>query len=145
MDKKEFKEKSIMTTLFQGNSVAYIICFIASIVELWYTLTILDVIEVNFMMGIITFLNIALLFALFTAAVKVKIYSEKWANFILLISLYIFVRAFYLIPFIVKPYDRKLEVIVLNVILGILLAISGVLTLSIINKRNPYLDLRKKN
>jgi len=145
MDKKEFKEKSIMTTLFQGNSKAYVICFLAALIELWYTLTVLDVIEVNFMMGIITFINIVLLFSLFTAAVKVKIYSEKWANFTLLMALYVFIRAFYLIPFIVKPYNKNLELIVLNILLGILLALSGLLTLSIINKRNPYLELRNKN
>jgi len=103
MDSAEFKEKSILATFFQVNSIAYIITLVSTLFEIWYTLTILDVIEVNYLMGIITFLNIILLFALFTASIKIKIYSKKWAIIALFIAAYSILRAIFIIPFIVNP------------------------------------------
>ncbi|MGD1822753.1 MAG: hypothetical protein ACPKM0_08335 [Pleomorphochaeta sp.] len=140
MDKRELKEKTILTSFFQGNSKAYFISLCSTLFELWYTLSILDVIEVNYMMGIITFVNIALLFALFTAAVKIKVYSKKWAINTLIVGIYAIFRALFIIPLIIKPYQEIGLNILLNLILGALLITSGLLTLKIINERKPYIN-----
>ena len=140
MDKKDLKEKTILTSFFQGNSKAYFISLCSTLFELWYTLSILDVIEVNYMMGIITFVNIALLFALFTAAVRIKIYSNKWAINTLIVGVYAIIRALFIIPVIIKPYQEIELNIILNLILGALLITSGLLTLRIIKERKLYLN-----
>jgi len=140
MNSAEFNEKSILTTFFQDNAKAYTITLCSTLVELWYTLSILDVIEVNFLMGIITFLNITLLFTLFTAAVKIKIYSKKWAINAIVIGVYALIRAFIIIPVVVKPYAELSFNIILNVILGILLIIAGLMTIKVIKQRKPYLS-----
>ncbi len=140
MNSAEFNEKSILTTFFQDNAKAYMITLCSTLVELWYTLSILDVIEVNFLMGIITFLNITLLFTLFTAAVKIKIYSKKWAINAIVIGVYAIIRAFIIIPVVVKPYAELSFNIILNVILGVLLISAGLMTIKVIKQRKPYLS-----
>jgi hypothetical protein len=140
MNSAEFNEKSILTTFFQDNAKAYMITLCSTLVELWYTLSILDVIEVNFLMGIITFLNITLLFTLFTAALKIKIYSKKWAINAIVIGVYAIIRAFIIIPVVVKPYAELSFNIILNVILGVLLISAGLMTIKVIKQRKPYLS-----
>lgn len=136
----EYKEKSIKTTLFQDNSIPYRLCFIAAILELWYTLSVLDVIAVNYLMGIITFINIVLLFALFAGAVKLNVYDKHWSIRIIILGIYTLIRAFILLPLVVKPYDRVAELLWLNIIVGVLLLVAGFMTLDIIKKRTPYYD-----
>ncbi len=144
MDSAEFNEKSILTTFFQNNAKAYVITLCSTLIELWYTLTVLDVIEVNFMMGIITFLNIILLFTLFTAAVNIKIYSEKWAINAIVIGFYALLRAFIIIPVVVRPYEKLSFNIIMNVILGALLLSAGFMTLKVNKQRKPYIDKMEK-
>ena len=140
MEKSELKEKSILTTFFQDNERAYSITLCSTLVELWYTLSILDVIAVNFLMGIITFVNIALLFTLFTAAVKIKIYSKAWSINAIIIGVYAFIRGFLIIPLVIKPYEELAFNIILNLVLGALLILAGTMTLKVINERKPYWD-----
>ena len=144
MDHAEFKEKSILTTFFQTNAKAYIITLCSILFELWYTLSILDVIKVNYLMGIITFINIILLFSLFTAAIKIKTYSKKWAIIALAIGIYAIFRALFIIPSVIKPFEKFAFNIILNLILGGLLIISGSITLKVIIQRKPYLNKMEK-
>ena len=96
-------EVNVKVSLFQKDGISYALVLSSIIFELLFSVKILDVIAVNWLIGVSTILNIILLFLLFSCAVKVNVYKVGWAVCALSIAGYAVIRACVLLPLLLKP------------------------------------------
>ncbi|MFI3254608.1 MAG: hypothetical protein R3Y63_09770 [Eubacteriales bacterium] len=125
----ERKEKLIEISLYQTSATAYKMVLLAVATEMYYVITVLGNIEINYLVGAITMLNIAILFMLFTIAIKVNVYSDLWTKIGFGLSGYLALRSGVLLPAIVKPY-ASLTAIYASSILTFALLFFGCITSS---------------
>lgn len=134
-----YKSKMVKISLFRKNSLPYAMILFSILFELAYTVVILDDIGVSFMMGIITIINIILLFLLFTCAVKISTYRKEWAFVALLTGAYAVFRAFVIVPAL-KPVSKESNLIIYNLIMAALIITASIRSLILIRKRNAFLE-----
>ena len=134
-DKELYRQKRVKVSLFIENSLSYNLVLVATFFNLAYSITILDVMEVNFLMGITVLINISLLFLLFTCAIKLKIYNRRWTYITLASGAYIAMRLFIFIPFILKPYSKLLQIYLYNVLGLLFLGVAFGLSIIRLTKR----------
>lgn len=103
MDPALRKQKLVELSFYRDNARAYNCILFAILVELLYVITVLGNMEVTYLMGVVTMLNIAIIFILFTIAVKVKVYDEKWTGIGFAMAAYLGLRLLVLLPMLVKP------------------------------------------
>lgn len=120
------KEKKTYVSLYKKDTLSYTLTLFAILAELVYVISILDVMEVSFWMGVTVMVNIGMLFALFTCAVKMNIYDRQWAAIALLLGIYILIRQFVLVPFILRPYDRNTIIAAANIAGAVLIIAAGI-------------------
>lgn len=130
------KEKKTYVSLYKKDTISYSLTLCAIIAELVYVISILDVMAVSFWMGVTVMVNIAILFILFTCAVKMNVYSKQWAMIGLAMAVYMVVRQFVLIPFILKPYGRQLVIGTANLAGAVLIVSAGVVSIRKTERRN---------
>ena len=106
-DKMTEKEKKAYVSLYKKDGLSYSLALCAIVAELVFVVGILDVMEVSFWMGITVMVNIAVLFILFTCAVKMNIYNRTWGIVALVLGVYFLVRQFVIVPGVLKPYERQ--------------------------------------
>lgn len=92
------EEKKTYVTLYKTNGYSYTMTLLAIIAEFVYVTTILDSMPVNFWMGLTVIVNIFVLFLVFTCAVKINVYSSRWAVITLAVGVYFLVRQFLIVP-----------------------------------------------
>lgn len=129
------KEKKVYVTLYKKDGASYALTLLAILAEFVYVISILDVMPVGFLMGVTVIVNIFLLFLLFTCAVKVNVYEMQWAVVGLVTGVYMVLRQFVLVPFILQPYDRAQIILATNVAGAILLFVAGTKSLQKSTKR----------
>ncbi|MBT9780052.1 hypothetical protein GPL15_26655 [Clostridium sp. MCC353] len=112
--KMDEKEKKAYVSLYKKDGLSYSLTLFAIVAELVYVISILDVIEVSFWMGPAVMINIVMLFALFTCAVKMNIYEKKLAFVALGLGAYMVLRQVVFVPFILKPYSRQMIILAAN-------------------------------
>ena len=139
MHNKEYREKMIKASLFRKNSLPYAMILVSILFELAYTVWVLDDIEVSFMMGLITIVNIFVLFMLFACAVKTSTYKTGWVIASLAIGGYAVVRAFLIVPFVLHPQTLQNRLMICNLVLAFLCIAASLRSLLIIAKRNEFL------
>lgn len=100
---EERKQKHVEVSLYTPNKLAYTLILWSIVAALVYTVTILGNVETNFYMGLITMFNIAMLFTLFTTAVKVNTYSLGWTKAAFFIGVYLIIRMLVVVPFVLEP------------------------------------------
>lgn len=129
MDNKlSVKEKKAYVSLYKKNGLAYGLTLCSILAELIHVIMILDVMAVNYLMGATVMVNILMLFVLFTCAVKVNVYDRKWSAITAGFGIYMFVRAFVLVPYVLKPYGRQTTIAMANVIGGAILIAAGIIS-----------------
>lgn len=128
-DKLTEKEKKAYVSLYKKDSLSYSLTLCAIIAELVFVVGILDVMEVSFWMGITVMVNIAVLFMLFTCAVKMNIYNRTWAMVALALGVYFLVRQFVIVPGILKPYDRQIMIMAANISGAAFLVLAGLISM----------------
>lgn len=138
--KMDEKEKKAYVSLYKKDGLSYSLTLMAIVAELVYVIGILDVIEVSFWMGPVVMINIVMLFALFTCAVKMNIYEKKLAFAAIALGIYMIVRQMVLVPFILKPYDRQLLIMAANVIGTCLLVAAGLTSIRRCSRRQKLQD-----
>ena len=119
------KEKKTYVSLYKKDTLSYTLTLFAILAELVYVISILDVMAVSFWMGVTVMVNIGMLFALFTCAVKMNIYDRKWAVIAVILGMYILVRQFILVPFVLRPYDRTMRIAAANIVGAALIIAAG--------------------
>lgn len=119
------KEKKTYVSLYKKDTLSYTLTLFAILAELVYVISILDVMAVSFWMGVTVMVNIGMLFALFTCAVKMNIYDRKWAVIAVILGMYILVRQFILVPFVLRPYDRTTRIAAANIVGAALIIAAG--------------------
>lgn len=119
------KEKKVYVSLYKKDSLSYSLSLCAILAELVYVISILDVMPVSYLMGVTVMANIAILFALFTCAVKMNVYNKIWAIVAVVLGIYMIIRQFVLVPVLLKPYDRQLIIAAANLIGAVLLIAAG--------------------
>lgn len=120
------EEKKTYVTLYKTNGYSYTMTLLAIIAEFVYVTTILDSMPVNFWMGLTVIMNIFVLFLVFTCAVKINVYSSRWAVITLAVGVYFLVRQFLIVPVFLQPYVHETILLVSNLIGSVLLIIAGV-------------------
>ncbi len=135
----EYREKMIKVSLFRKNSLPYAMILFSILFELAYTVWILDDIAVSFLMGLITIVNIFLLFMLFACAVKTGTYRKGWVIVTACIGGYAMFRAFLIVPFVLHPQTILMRLMVCNVIMALLCLAASVRSFAIITKRDEFL------
>jgi len=135
------KEKKVYVSLYKKDSLSYTLALCAIVTELVYVISILDVMPISFWMGMTVMLNIGVLFALFTCAVKMNVYDERWAVIAVGLGVYMLIRQFVLVPGILKPYDRLSIIAAANVAGAVLLFGAGIVSRQRCSKRS---QLQKK-
>lgn len=120
------KEKKTYVSLYKKDTLSYTLTLFAILAELVYVISILDVMVVSFWMGVTVMVNIGMLFALFTCAVKMNIYDRQWAAIAVLLGIYILIRQFVLVPFILRPYDRTMIIAAANIVGAVLIIAAGI-------------------
>ena len=126
--KMDEKEKKAYVSLYKKDGLSYSLTLFAIAAELVYVIGVLDVIEVSFWMGPTVMINIAMLFALFTCAVKMNIYEKKMAYAAVVLGIYMLVRQLTLVPFVLKPYDRQVMIAAANLAGTCLLVAAGIIS-----------------
>ncbi len=117
--------KKVYVTLHKKDSRSYALALLATLVEFIYVIAILDVMPVSFMMGLTVMVNIALIFLLFTCAVKINVYNAKWAAVALAVGGYMVLRALVIVPLVLRPYARQTVLLAVNLAGAALLAAAG--------------------
>jgi hypothetical protein len=134
-DKLTEKEKKAYVSLYKKDSLSYSLTLCAIIAELVFVVGILDVMEVSFWMGITVMVNIAVLFILFTCAVKMNIYNRTWGIVALVLGVYFLVRQFVIVPGVLKPYERQVMLMVANISGAVCLVLAGLVSIKRTNRR----------
>jgi len=123
------KEKKAYVSLYKKDTLSYSLILCAILAELIYVIMVLDVMSVSYLMGITVMLNILILFALFTCAMKVSVYHKTWALIAVFLGIYMLVRMFVLVPLVLKPYSRQTVITAANIVGGGLLMVAGLISL----------------
>ncbi|MFT4106795.1 MAG: hypothetical protein QM657_13640 [Lacrimispora sp.] len=134
------KEKKAYVSLYKKNVLPYSLILCSILAELVYVIMVLDVMPVSYLMGITVMVNIMMLFALFTCAMKVSVYHKKWAVTAVFLGIYMLVRMSVLVPFLLKPYGRQTEIGAANIVGGIILLAAGLISLKNTNRRQRLLE-----
>lgn len=134
-NKMDEKEKKAYVSLYKKDSLSYSLTLFAIAAELVYVTTVLDVMEISFWMGATVMTNIALLFLLFTCAVKMNVYEKKLAYVALACGIYMVVRQFVLVPFVLKPYDDQMVIGAANLAGAGLLGFAGSVSINRSSRR----------
>lgn len=119
------REKKAYVSLYKKDGLSFGLSLSAIAAELVYVISVLDVITVSFWMGITVMINIAVLFLLFTCAVKMNVYEKKLAYAALVLGVYMLLRQLVLVPVILQPYSRQLLIAAANFAGGALLIAAG--------------------
>lgn len=135
------KEKKAYVSLYKKDGLSYSLTLLAIVAELVYVISILDVIEVSFWMGPAVMINIVMLFALFTCAVKMNIYEKKLAYVAIGLGIYMMARQLTLVPMVLKPYDRQLIIGMANAAGACLMIAAGFVSIRRTDRRRA---LQKK-
>ena len=122
------REKKALVSLYKRDSLSYTLALCGIAAELVYVIGILDVMAVSFWMGVTVMVNIAVLFALFTCAVKMNIYDRWWAGAAVCLGVYMAFRQVILVPVILKPYDRQFLIGAANAAGTVLLVAAGMIS-----------------
>lgn len=122
-------EKKAYVMLFQKDSFSYSLVLMAVLMEFVYVISILDAMPVSYILGITVIGNIIMLFLLFTCAVKVNVYNKVWSYVAILCGVYVLIRQFVLIPVLLQPYDRLIQIMLSNLAGAVLLLIAGFVSL----------------
>ncbi|PNV60521.1 hypothetical protein C0033_18565 [Clostridium sp. chh4-2] len=133
--KMDEKEKKAYVSLYKKDGLSYSLTLLAIVAELVYVISILDVIEVSFWMGPAVMINIVMLFALFTCAVKMNIYEKKLAFAAVGLGIYMILRQAVFVPFILKPYSRQMIIMAANAAGTCLLVAAGFISIHRTNRR----------
>lgn len=99
----ERNKKLAEISYYKSNNLSYKMVLFAVLAEMIYVITVLGQVEINALVGLITMVNIVLLFLLFTIAIKVNVYSQFWTNIGFATTGYLALRAAVLLPMLVKP------------------------------------------
>lgn len=134
-DKMTEKEKKAYVSLYKKDGLSYSFALCAIVAELVFVVGILDVMEVSFWMGITVMVNIAVLFILFTCAVKMNIYNRTWGIVALVLGVYFLVRQFVIVPGVLKPYERQVMLMVANISGAVCLVLAGLVSIKRTNRR----------
>lgn len=134
-DKMTEKEKKAYVSLYKKDSLSYSLTLCAIIAELVFVVGILDVMEVSFWMGVTVMVNIAVLFMLFTCAVKMNIYNRTWAMVALVLGVCFLIRQFVIVPGVLKPYDRQTMLMAANISGAVFLVLAGLISMKRSDRR----------
>lgn len=134
-DKMTEKEKKAYVSLYKKDGLSYSLALCAIAAELVFVVGILDVMEVSFWMGITVMVNIAVLFILFTCAVKMNIYNRTWAIVALVLGVYFLIRQFVIVPGVLKPYERHVMLMAANISGAVCLVLAGVVSMKRTDRR----------
>lgn len=129
------REKKAYVSLYKKDSLSYSLTLLTIAAELVYVISILDVIEVSYLMGPVVMINITMLFVLFTCAVKLNIYEKKMAFTAIGLGIYMMVRQMFLVPLLLKPYDRQVIIASANIVGACLLIAAGTVSIRRIDRR----------
>lgn len=129
------KEKMVYVSLYKKDARSYALTLLATAMQFLYIIIILNSIAMNVWVGATVIINIFLLFFLFTCAVKMNIYQEKWAVRAMLMGAYMLLRQFVLIPVILCPIKNVGVTTFANVAAAVLLIVAGALNISKTERR----------
>lgn len=132
----ERKEKKIDISFYRKNSRAYNITLFAVLTEFIYVVTVLDQMTVNYLMGAVTMINIAVLFLLFTVGIKMNVYDAMWTKIGFGISAYFVLRVAFLLPVVVQPLDKLPQIYGWAIVTLVLLFVACVQSQHIITLRD---------
>lgn len=130
----------IKLTLFRKNTLSAQLVLLSIVFELMFAIRILDVIKINYLMGISTFSDILLLFLLFTCSVKIGVYSRLWTWIALALALFALLRAGILVPFVLKPMEEQVRLQLWNASIFFCLSIAGFHSLIVCHRRQLLLE-----
>lgn len=140
-DKTAEKEKKVYVSLYKKDSASYSLALLSIVAELVYVISILDVMPVTYWMGITIMVNIFVIFAQFTCAVKVNVYNKQWSIIAIVMGMYLLFRQFALVPVVLKPYEREQIIGIANLAGAALLILVGIVSVQKCDKREK---LQKK-
>ena len=133
-------DKKVKISVFKKNSLGYLGVLLSIFFELYFSVKILDSIPVGAMMGVSCFINIVLLFLLFSVAVKVNLYRRFWAVIGLAVGGYAILRAFVLLPVVLRPTENMSKLFLSTLVEGILLVLSCLESYIVSSRRSTFLD-----
>lgn len=130
----------VKLTLFRKNALPAQLILLSILFELIFSIRVLDVMKIDYLMGISTFTDILLLFLLFTCSVKVGVYSRFWTWMTLVLALFALLRAVVLVPFVFKPLDDQVRLQLYNAGLFLCLAVAGLRSLVVSHRRQALME-----
>ncbi len=130
----------VKLSLFRKNALPAQLILLSIVFELLFAVRVLDVMKIDYLMGLSTFTDILLLFLLFTCSVKVGVYSRFWTWMTLALALYALLRAVVLVPFVLKPLDDQVRLQVYNAGLFLCLAVAGLRSLVVSHHRQVLME-----
>lgn len=133
-------DKKVYVSLYKKNTLCYTFILLATALEFVYVVSVLDRMNVSWIMGATVMVNIFLLFMLFTCAVKVNFYSVFWCWVNLAAAAYILLRVAVLIPFVIQPTGGETRILILNIASIVLLTAAGIIGLHRAGKRSALQD-----
>lgn len=122
-------EKKVYVTLYKKDGLAYALALLATLAEFVYVIAILDVMPVSYQMGFTVMVNIALIFLLFSCAVKMNVYQRSWALAALGAAGYMALRAVTVVPLVLRPYGRQTLILAADLAGAALLLAAGLSSL----------------
>ncbi|MFI3166607.1 MAG: hypothetical protein R3Y32_00660 [Bacillota bacterium] len=140
----ERKGKLVEVSLFKNNKLSYSLILFSILTELIYTIVILGNIATDYMMGAITMFNIAVLFVLFTTAVRVNVYSLGWTKTAGAFGIYMVIRAVLVVPVILKPTGQFTTIYGMIIATAVLLFIASFISYKRITVRTKLINSKER-
>lgn len=134
------KEKKTYVSLYKKNGLPYSLILLATLAELIYVVTVLDVMTVSYKMGFTVMINILVLFMLFACAMKVNVYHRGWSMMAAALGVYMLVRMAVIVPAVLKPYDHQMLLGAVNLIGGVILIAAGCISVRRTDSRQKLQD-----
>lgn len=125
---KTKKDKLVEISFYKKNEQAYNLALLAIFSEVYYIVTLLCNMSINYVVGLTTIANIVVLFLLFTIAIKISIYDSLWTKISFGVTAYFVLRIFVLLPLIAKPIDKVTQIYASAIIACIFLGLASIVS-----------------
>lgn len=138
------KFKRIQMTFYQNNVLAYFFILLVIMGNLYTTVSVLNLLDTNYKLGICVIFNIILTLTLFLCAIKIKVYQSSWVWFNFGLIAYTLIRNFWVYPVFYKlEVKDTVAVLAVNYLTIVFLLLASLITIKKVKDQNLYRKMRQ--
>lgn len=140
------KLKIIQMTFYQNNNFAYYLIILVIIGNLYTTVSVLNLLDTTFKVGISVIFNIILTLTLFLCSIKIKVYKSNWVWFNFGLIAYSLLRSFLIYPYFYNLKAKETLIVrIVNYLIMVFLLVASVITIKKVKNQALFRKLRQNS